>query len=107
VYTSEPLQEGLEVSGFIEATLYVSSDARDTDFTLKLIDVYPDGRAFNLDETIFRARFREGFDREVFMEEGQVYKIEMSPCPPAIISKRGTGSASRSAAATSRVSRET
>jgi putative CocE/NonD family hydrolase len=79
VYTSEPLQEGLEVSGFIEATLYVSSDAKDTDFTLKLIDVYPDGRAYNLDETIFRARFREGFDKEVFMEDDKVYKIEMSP----------------------------
>ena len=70
---------GMEVSGFIEATLYVSSDAKDTDFTIKLIDVYPDGRAFNLDETIFRARFREGFDKEVFMEDKQVYKIEMSP----------------------------
>ena len=75
----KPLEEGMEVSGFIEATLYVSSDAKDTDFTIKLIDVYPDGRAFNLDETIFRARFREGFDKEVFMEDGQVYKIEMSP----------------------------
>jgi putative CocE/NonD family hydrolase len=79
VYTTEVLDKGLEVSGFIEATLYVSSDAKDTDFTIKLIDVYPDGRAYNLDETIFRARFREGFDKEVFMEEGQVYKIEMSP----------------------------
>lgn len=79
VYTSEPLQEGTEVSGFIEATLYVSSNAKDTDFTIKLIDVYPDGRAYNLDETIFRARFREGFDKEVFMEDGEVYKIEMSP----------------------------
>lgn len=79
VYTSEPLKEGVEVSGFIEATLYVSSDARDTDFTLKLIDVYPDGTAYNLDETIQRARYREGYDREVFMEEGNVYKIDMSP----------------------------
>jgi len=79
VYTSEPLEKGMEVSGFIEATLYVSSDALDTDFTIKLIDVYPDGHAFNLDETIFRARFREGFDKEVFMEDGQIYKIEMSP----------------------------
>jgi len=79
VYTSEALQEGMEVSGFIETTLYVASDAKDTDFTLKLIDVHPDGRAFNLDETIFRARFREGFDKEVFMEEVEVYKIEMSP----------------------------
>ncbi len=79
VYSTEPLTEGVEVSGFIEATLYVSSDARDTDFTIKLIDVYPDGRAFNLDETILRARYREGFDEEVFMEPGQVYQLEMSP----------------------------
>ncbi|MCR9153431.1 MAG: CocE/NonD family hydrolase [Bacteroidetes bacterium] len=79
VYTSEPLEEGVELSGFIEATLYVSSDAKDTDFSLKLIDVYPDGRAFNLDETIQRARYREGYDKEVFMEEGEVYKLELSP----------------------------
>ena len=44
VYTSEPLQEGTEVSGPIDATLYVSSDAKDTDFTVKVIDVYPDGQ---------------------------------------------------------------
>src|ERR1700733_5184049 len=52
VYTSEPLKEGVEVSGPIEATLYVSSDAKDTDFTVKLIDVGADGKAYNLDETI-------------------------------------------------------
>ncbi|MEM6397931.1 MAG: CocE/NonD family hydrolase [Bacteroidota bacterium] len=79
VYTSEPMTEGVEVSGFIESTLYVSSDAKDTDFTIKLIDVYPDGTAYNLDETIQRARYREGYDREVFMEDGEVYKIELSP----------------------------
>ncbi|MCB0556501.1 MAG: CocE/NonD family hydrolase [Phaeodactylibacter sp.] len=79
VYTTEPLTEGIEVSGFIETTLYVSSDAKDTDFTIKLIDVYPDGRAYNLDETIQRARYREGYDKEVFMEAGKVYKLELSP----------------------------
>lgn len=79
VYTTEPLAEGVEVSGFIETTLYVSSDAKDTDFTVKLIDVYPDGRAYNLDETIQRARYREGYDKEVFMEEGKVYKLELTP----------------------------
>ncbi len=79
VYSTEPLEEGIEVSGFIEATLYVASDAKDTDFTIKLIDVYPDGRAFNLDETIQRVRYREGYDKEVFMQEGEVYKLEMSP----------------------------
>jgi putative CocE/NonD family hydrolase len=79
VYTSEPLTEGIEVSGFIEATLYISSDVKDTDFTIKLLDVYPDGRAYNLDETIQRVRYRHGYDKEVFMEEGQVYKLELTP----------------------------
>jgi putative CocE/NonD family hydrolase len=79
VYTSEPLEEGIEVSGTIEITLYVSSDARDTDFTVKLIDVYPDGRAYNLDETIQRARYREGYEVQVFMEEGRVYELPVSP----------------------------
>lgn len=79
VYTSEVLPEGLEVSGFIESTLYVSSDAKDTDFTIKLIDVYPDGRAYNLDETIQRARYREGYDKEVFLKKDEVVKLEMSP----------------------------
>jgi putative CocE/NonD family hydrolase len=75
VYTSDPLEKGMEVSGFIETELYVSSDAPDTDFTVKILDVYPDGRAYNLDETILRARYREGYDQEVFMKEGEVYKI--------------------------------
>jgi hypothetical protein len=79
VYTGKILKEGVEVSGFIESTLYVSSDAKDTDFTIKLIDVYPDGTAYNLDETIQRVRYREGYDKEVFMEEGEVYKVELTP----------------------------
>ena len=89
VYTSEPLDEGIEVSGFIESTLYVSSDAKDTDFTIKLIDVYPDGRAYNLDETIQRARYREGIDQEVFMEDGEVYKMEMTPMSTSNYFKKG------------------
>jgi hypothetical protein len=79
VYSSDVLSEGIEVSGFIKSTLYVSSDAKDTDFTIKLIDVYPDGRAYNLDETIQRARYREGYDKEVFMKKGEVVKLEMTP----------------------------
>ena len=79
VYTSEPLEEGIEVSGFIESQLYLSSDVKDTDLTIKLIDVYPDGRAYNLDETIQRVRYREGYEQEVFMEEGTVYEVNMTP----------------------------
>lgn len=79
VYTTPPLEEGVEVTGFIEAKLFVGSDAKDTDFTIKLIDVYPDGRAYNLDETIQRVRYREGYDKEVFMKEGEVYEVNMTP----------------------------
>ena len=80
VYTSEPLREGLEVSGPIELTLYVSSDAKDTDFTVKLIDVYPDGRAYNLDETIQRMRYRDGYNKPLaWMQTGKVYKVVLGP----------------------------
>jgi hypothetical protein len=79
VYTSEPLKEGSEVSGPVELTLYASTDVKDTDFTVKLVDVYPDGRAYNLDETIQRARYREGYDKKVWMEKDKVYKIVLGP----------------------------
>lgn len=89
VYTTEPLEEGTEVSGSIETTLYVSSDVKDTDFTIKLIDVYPDGTAYNLDETIQRLRYREGYDKEVFMEKGNVYKVELTPMSTSNYFKKG------------------
>jgi putative CocE/NonD family hydrolase len=80
VYTSEPFKEGTEVSGPITPTLYVSSDAKDTDFTVKVIDVHPDGRAFNLDESIQRMRWREGYEKPpVWMEAGKVYKVTLQP----------------------------
>ncbi len=80
VYSSEPLKQGLELSGPIEATLYVSSDAKDTDVTVKLLDVYPDGTAYNLDETIQRLRYRDGYDKPlVWMEPGKVYKVGLQP----------------------------
>ena len=80
VYTSGPLAEGIEVSGAIEPTLYVSSDAKDTDITVKLIDVYPDGTAFNLDETIQRLRYRDGYDKPLaWMQPGKVYKVALQP----------------------------
>jgi putative CocE/NonD family hydrolase len=89
VYTTDVLEEGVEVTGFIESTLYVSSDVKDTDFTIKLIDVHPDGTAYNLDETIQRARYREGYDKEVFMKKGEVYKIELTPMATSNYFKKG------------------
>ena len=89
VYTTEPLKEGVEMSGYINATIYVSSDVKDTDFSIKIIDVYPDGRAYNLDETIQRARYREGYDKEVMMEEDKVYELEFSPMATSNFFKKG------------------
>jgi putative CocE/NonD family hydrolase len=80
VYTSEPFKEGTELSGPIDVTLYVSSDAKDTDFTVKLIVVDENGKAYNLDETIQRMRYRDGYDKPlVWMEKDKVYKLAFQP----------------------------
>ncbi len=80
VYTTEPLAKGMEVSGPVDVSLYVSSDAKDTDFTVKLVDVQPDGTAWNIDDTIQRVRYREGYDKPpVWMEKGKVYKVTFQP----------------------------
>ena len=80
VYSSEPFTKDTELSGPIVPTLYVSSDARDTDFTVKVLDIAPDGTAWNLDESIQRMRWRDGYDKPpVFMQPGQVYKATFQP----------------------------
>jgi putative CocE/NonD family hydrolase len=89
IYSTDPLDKDVEVSGFIESILFVSSDVVDTDFTIKLIDVYPDGRAYNLDETIQRVRYREGYDKEVFMEKDKVYKLDLTPMSTSNVFKKG------------------
>ncbi|MFN2329607.1 MAG: CocE/NonD family hydrolase, partial [Chromatocurvus sp.] len=89
VFTGDPLEEDTEVTGSIRSTLYVSSDARDTDFTVKLVDVHPDGTAFNVDDTILRARYREGYDREVFMQPGEVYRLQPTAMSTSHVFKAG------------------
>ena len=75
VYTSEPLKESLEVTGPVKAEIYVSSDAEDTDFAVKLLDVWPNGFAQRLCDGVVRARYREGMEREIPMEPGKVYSM--------------------------------
>ena len=79
VYTTAPLAKTIELAGPVKVSLYLSSDRKDTDLTIKLLDVYPDGRAFNLDESIERVRWRDGWDKPVFMEAGHVYKVDIGP----------------------------
>lgn len=77
VYSSQPLKRNLEVTGPIQAVLYVATSARDTDFTVKLVDVHPDGRAINLTDGILRLRYREGLERAVLSQPGKVYAIRV------------------------------
>ncbi len=80
-YTSELLEKDLEVTGPLEVVLYAESSARDTDFTAKLIDVYPDGKAIHLAEGIIRARHRKSMEAIEFLEPNSVaeYHIELAP----------------------------
>jgi putative CocE/NonD family hydrolase len=78
VYTTPPLERGLTITGNVRVELHVSSDARDTDFAAKLVDVDPDGRAWNISNGILRARYREGFTRKVLMEQGMTYPLTVS-----------------------------
>lgn len=78
VYSTHPLLEEMEVTGPVHVVLYVGSDAPDTDFTAKLVDVHPDGRAYNLAEGILRMRRREGLARLApKLQKDKVYRIEI------------------------------
>lgn len=74
-FSTEPLSQSVEWTGKVGVELWVSSSARDTDFIARICDVYPDGRSILIADSIRRARFREGFDHEVLMKPGTVYKI--------------------------------
>ncbi|TBR36199.1 MULTISPECIES: CocE/NonD family hydrolase [Dyella] len=90
VYDSEPFKEGVEVSGPITVSLYVSSSAKDTDFTFKVIDVYPDGTAYNITENIQRMRYRNGYDKPLaWMKPGEVTKVTFQPIDTSYYFKPG------------------
>lgn len=60
IYTSDPLEKAVEVTGPVKVILWAKTDAKDTDFTAKLVDVHPDGRAYNLTDGIVRASYQNG-----------------------------------------------
>jgi predicted acyl esterase len=74
-FTSEILKAPVEWSGKVQTELYVSSSARDSDFIVRVSDVYADGRSILIADYIRRARYRDGYEKEVFMEPDKVYKI--------------------------------
>jgi putative CocE/NonD family hydrolase len=77
VYSTDVLTNDVEVTGPVNVTLYASTDARDTDFTAKLVDVHPDGKAYNLTDGIIRARYHESRMAEKLIEPGKIYKYEI------------------------------
>jgi putative CocE/NonD family hydrolase len=87
VFQTEPLEEAVEVTGPILVKLWISSSATDTDFTAKLIDVYPpnvdypEGYHLNLVDSIIRTRFRTGWEREELMTPGEIYPVQIQ-LPP-------------------------
>jgi predicted acyl esterase/glycerophosphoryl diester phosphodiesterase len=74
-FTTAPLKKPVEWTGRVHAELFISSTARDTDFIVRISDVYPDGRSILIIDYPLRARYREGFEKEVLMEPGTVYKF--------------------------------
>lgn len=77
VYSTAPLGDDLEVTGPVAATLYAASSCRDTDFTVTLVDVHPDGYVHHVQEGIVRARYRDSDRSETLLEPGRVYELRV------------------------------
>lgn len=77
VFTSRPLTKPVEVTGPMSATVWAATDAKDTDWNVMLLDVFPDGRAERVQDGVARARFRRGFDREVMLTPGSVERYDI------------------------------
>ena len=89
VYTSAPLQENMDVVGEVAATLYVSASVKDSDLMLRLVDVFPDGRAFNVGDEELRLRYRNGFEKPELLTPGIVYPVELTGIATATRFGRG------------------
>ena len=81
VYTSKTLTSEMEISGPIIHKLFASTDCRDTDFTAKLVDVFPDGKAINLCDVIIRGRYRDSTKQQSLLNPGEVYEFTIDLYP--------------------------
>lgn len=88
-FTSEVLAEPVEWTGKVKAELFVSSTAKDTDFIVRVSDVYPDGRSILVMDYVRRARYRDGYEKEVFMEPGKVYAVNFEVGWTSLIFNKG------------------
>ena len=88
-FATPPLPRDTEVTGPIELIVYAASSARDTDFTGKLVDVHPDGRAEHLTDGILRARYRDSVAKPELLEPGEVYELRIDLWATANVFKAG------------------
>jgi uncharacterized protein len=88
-YTTDPLEQDLNVAGPLRMVLYASSSAVDTDFVARLTDVFPDGRAIQLQTGALRTRYRDPQGEPRFLEPGRVYRLEIEMWPTANRFKAG------------------
>ncbi len=92
VYTSEPLKSDLEITGPITAEIWASSSAKDTDFIVKINDVYPTGYSQNITPPlsgILRARYRDSESKPSLLEPGKIYKFKIGLMYTSHVFKRG------------------
>jgi predicted acyl esterase len=89
LFTTDELKEPIEATGRITAKLFVSSDCPDTDFTVKLCDVYPDGRSMLVTDGILRARYHQSFEKESFLKPGQVYELNVEVGSTSLVFNKG------------------
>ena len=89
IYSTTPMTQDVEVTGPIKLELFAKSSAVDTDFTAKLVDVWPDGFAQNLTEGIVRARYRDSQEKAEFINPGQVYKFTVDLWATSNVFKKG------------------
>jgi len=88
-FTSQPLEEEIEVTGPVRATLFAATSGRDTDWIVKLCDVHPDGRSYNVCDGVIRARFREGFAAPKLLKPNEVYEYTIDLSSTSIVFGRG------------------
>lgn len=88
-FVTDPLQDAVEVTGYVKARIFVSSDAKDTDFTAKLVDVHPDGTALSVCDGIIRARYRDGLESPTPMLPGEVYEVEIDMAATSMVFGEG------------------
>ncbi len=89
VYTSAPLPHDVEVTGPLSVTLHAATSARDTDWTAKLVDVHPDGRALSVVDGILRARYHRGLDRAQLLDPHRPYEYTIDLVATSTVFRAG------------------